>query len=209
MEPTLAQGARVTVTRPSAWRPVRGEIVAFAWPCDPGKTFVMRIAAVAGDAIEVRCNVPHINGQAMAQERVAGACRYDEPDDDTPGAGGAATRREVTCHRYHERQGELSYDIVLAGDAPEPGVGGGLDFPRGELPRCAGQGGGGAGDEVAPGVLSAPVDPALAPGPCAVQQRFVVPADTVFVMGDNRDHASDSRAWGVVPVARLQGRVEP
>lgn len=34
----------------------------------------------------------------------------------------------------------------------------------------------------------------------------VIPADSYFVMGDNREDSSDSRSWGVVPRARIVGR---
>jgi signal peptidase I len=42
---------------------------------------------------------------------------------------------------------------------------------------------------------------------CAPQLHFVVPAGGYFVMGDNRNHANDSRYWGVVPVGSVIGRV--
>ncbi len=33
-----------------------------------------------------------------------------------------------------------------------------------------------------------------------------VPADNLFVMGDNRDNSSDSRVWGLVPLGLVEGR---
>ena len=57
-------------------------------------------------------------------------------------------------------------------------------------------------------------DPTAAPGPVAgstmrepwsLAQPYTVPADSYFVMGDNRTDSDDSRFWGTVPRADIIG----
>ena len=38
-------------------------------------------------------------------------------------------------------------------------------------------------------------------------QDLVVPENCVFVMGDNRDHSTDSRAFGCIPLEKIEGKV--
>lgn len=37
-------------------------------------------------------------------------------------------------------------------------------------------------------------------------QEIIVRENSIFVLGDNRDHSMDSRTWGVIPIDHIQGK---
>jgi signal peptidase I len=158
----------------------RGDVVRFEHPCTPGAKLVERVVALAGDSVEIRCSLLYIDGAAVANELLA---------DGAQCAG---------CSRYRERLGEATYDILDAPDRPErDGEESSRDFPKVERETVA-----------LPGCGSEAIGTIEVIGSarrCDSQARFVVPEGTVFVLGDDRASASDSRLFGPVAETAILG----
>jgi signal peptidase I len=107
----------------------RGDVVVFRYPPDPGRDFIKRAVAVAGDRIEAEAKALRVNGAEPVEPY--------------------AVHRDATTY--------------------------GTGAPPSLLRR----------DRF---------------GPLAVK------AGHFFAMGDNRDESQDSRFWGPVPLAHLEGR---
>jgi signal peptidase I len=69
MEPTLRDGEWAFTTA-TFGRLGRGDIVAFKYPRDTTKTFVMRIVGLPGERIEIRMGTIAINGRAIDENYV-------------------------------------------------------------------------------------------------------------------------------------------
>jgi signal peptidase I len=191
MVPALQNGDNFFVDKLTT--PKRGDVIVFAYPCDPRRDYVFRILAEAGDTVEIRCSTVYVNGHALPRTRVDSPCAYDDYDEYTDKG---FTR---TCSRYRETNGERTYDVLANAEAPETDAV--RDFPkRGhEGPMC----------------LDTPrstewklveTKPGYEAKPCEQQLHLVVPRDHVFVLGDNRNNANDSRIWGALPRQAIKGR---
>ncbi len=178
--------------------PDRGEVIVFIQPCEH-RDFIKRVIGLAGDRIEMRCNIIYVNGQAVPSAHVSGdACELSDE------LGSSSTRQ---CARYRETLGGYTYDTFYDPERPqrdaEPRLPG--DSPPGDFPQSAVDKRCPSSPNQLPGtlVLTRPMEVA---GACGQQLHYVVPAGHVFVMGDNRDGSRDSRFWGSVPIENIKGK---
>ncbi len=215
MYPTLEIGDHIFVDRLSVlWRaPERGEVIVFRYPCDEQRDYIKRVVAVGGDTVEVRCNILYVNGTAIESRLVDAHASYRERDE----MDGRWFSR--TSSRYRETLGGHTYDVFHDPERPERdaqrdtlAAGDVRDFPRRELPfppscrqtELYDLPAGAAAPR--PGKL-VETKPLAVAGACEPQLHYVVPAGGLFVLGDNRSNANDSRVWGTLAVDAVIGRV--
>lgn len=213
MYPTLEIGDHVFVDRLSLmWRPPeRGEVIVFRYPCAADRDYIKRVIAVGGDTVEVRCNVVYVNGKAIDNRLVEAQAHYRDRD------AMENEWSERSCSRYRETLGGHTYDVFHDSERPARDAqrdtlttGDLRDFPRLDFPfppSCRSQDAYAASPGVEPQLAGTLVVTKTDARPCELQVHYVVPAGGLFVMGDNRANANDSRYWGVVALDSVIGRV--
>ncbi len=198
---------------PAVRQPRRGDIIVFEYPLDRHQDYIKRCVAVAGDRVFVRDGKLYVNGKEYEDN-------LNHPDGDTHMRPPAA---RVKPHTWHDpaKRFNLFNDHYGLAEALQTRV----VTPRKAVQYVTAALAGGAGLDstvVLPhlAALQHHVDgsrplpigelrqhlAAIREHAAAVQAPFVVPAGTLFMMGDNRYNSLDSRFWGPLDVSLVKGK---
>lgn len=158
MRPAILPGEMVVarMKRPSPDDLVRGRILVFDSPAQPGTLHMDRLVALPGETVEIRDLQVYIDGEPLEEPYKVHETRLDAEAWKKVGEGSRVDEEMLEAVERRRGPGE-------------------------------------------------PIPRPLTGGPLADWGPVTVPDDSVVLLGDNRDNARDSRAYGPIPVAALRG----
>ncbi|MBK9033327.1 MAG: signal peptidase I [Myxococcales bacterium] len=112
--------------------PHRGEVIVFKQPCR-GDDFIKRVVAVAGDTVEVRCNLLYVNGQVVPETLAGAAVQYwDRDSPDSPslrrGSSDSPWHLEDMSH-FRTSMGGYRFSIYHRADRPDAAAAVAMGWP--------------------------------------------------------------------------------
>jgi signal peptidase I len=168
--------------------PRRGDVIVFEYPREDenqGKFYIKRLMGVPGDRIEVRGGVPYLNGTILDQKEVS-----------------AEVYRNIPGHDPLETQYSLLETVPNARFSPH--------WVQRDNERLEGL------SDLKEHLFSRTgrdcIDIGEAYGtmldPLAFNEicPFTIPEGQYFMMGDNRDHSSDGRYFGLIERKYIKGK---